>query len=335
MQKKAIALLSGGLDSTLAVKLLIDLGVEVIALNFKSPFCNCTGKNSSCKNEAARVAKEFNIPIRAGFLGEDFLRAVENPVFGYGRNMNPCLDCRILMFKKAKEIMIEEGASFVFTGEVIGQRPMSQRREAMILIEKNSGLEGLILRPLSASYFEPTIPEKEGIVPREKLLSLNGRTRKPQIELAKKMKISDYPCPAGGCLLTETKFSNKVKDLIREKGRLELKDVNMLKLGRHFRLKGGKKVIVGRDEEENNKIQSMAAPEDTLFQVSGYGSAIAWIRGEALKDDIQSIAQIAARYSSAPKEEKIEVAYQQKSGANLFTITTTPMSDGSLDLIRI
>jgi tRNA-uridine 2-sulfurtransferase len=197
MQKrKAIALLSGGLDSTLAVKVLLDQGVEVEALNFTSPFCTCTGKNAGCKSEAVRVAEEFKIPIKVMHKGAEYLEILRNPKHGYGKGMNPCIDCRIYLLRKAKEYMQESGADFVFTGEVLGQRPMSQRRDTLNVIERESGLKGLLLRPLSAKHFEPTIPEIEGWVDREKLLSIHGRSRKEQMDLAAELDVKNYPWPA-------------------------------------------------------------------------------------------------------------------------------------------
>ena len=181
---QAIALLSGGLDSSLAVKMMIDQGIAVTAIHFTSPFCNCTSKNAGCKNQAVKVAREFGVPIRVIHKGMDYMRMVQDPPHGHGRGMNPCIDCRIYMLRKVKEMMAGSGASFVITGEVLGQRPMSQHRAAIRLIEKESGLEGLILRPLSAQHFPPTIPEWEGIVDRQRLLSFSGRSRKPQIDLA-------------------------------------------------------------------------------------------------------------------------------------------------------
>ncbi len=207
MGSKAIGLLSGGLDSTLAVKIIIEQGIEVIALNFMSPFCACTAKSAGCKSEAMKVSKAFGIQIKPVFLGEEYLEMIKNPKHGYGRALNPCVDCRIMMFKKAGQFMKESGASFVFTGEVLGQRPMSQRKDTMRIIEKESGLEGLIVRPLCARLLPETIPEKEGIVDRNQLLRIQGRSRKEQIKMAENLQIQDYPCSAGGCLLTEKGFA--------------------------------------------------------------------------------------------------------------------------------
>src|SRR4030043_332803 len=194
---KAIALPSGGLDSTLAAKVVMEQGVELEALNFLTVFCTCTHRGESCL-ASQKAVDSLGIPLRVFNVSEEYLDVVKHPKHGYGSNMNPCIDCRIFMLKKAKAYMEDGGASFIVTGEVLGQRPMSQRRDAMRLIEKEAGLEGFILRPLSAKFLPVTVPEKEGWVKRETLPEFQGRSRKPQIKLADHYGIRDYPCPAGG-----------------------------------------------------------------------------------------------------------------------------------------
>ncbi|MDH5788417.1 MAG: hypothetical protein OEZ40_09030, partial [Candidatus Bathyarchaeota archaeon] len=243
---KALGLLSGGLDSTLAVKLILDQSIEVETINFVTPFCLC--KKGGCG--APEVAKKFNVPLKIMSTGNDYLKIVRTPKHGYGRNMNPCIDCRIFMLKKAKKHAKEVNASFIFTGEVIGERPMSQHRKALKLIEKEAGLEGKILRPLSARLLPETEAEKKGWVNRETFMDIRGRSRKKQIALARKFAVADYPCPAGGCLLTYKEFADKLRDLFEYKKRISLKDVQLLKSGRHFRY-GKNKIVVGRNESEN------------------------------------------------------------------------------------
>src|SRR3990170_2260758 len=210
---KAISLLSGGLDSTLAARVLLDQGIELEALNFLTVFCTCTNRGETCL-ASQKAVQGLGIPLKVFNVSNEYLGVVKHPKHGYGSNINPCIDCRVFMLKKAKQYMEETGASFIVTGEVLGQRPMSQRKDAMRLIEKEADLKGLVLRPLSAKFLPVTIPEKEGWVDREKLLNIQGRSRKPQMKLADDLGIRDYPCPAGGCLLTDPSFAKRMKDLI-------------------------------------------------------------------------------------------------------------------------
>ncbi len=267
-QRTALALLSGGLDSTLAVKLMLEQGINVVALNFTSPFCTCTSKSSGCKSEAVKVAEQFNIPIKVMNKGIEYLEIVRAPRHGYGKGLNPCIDCRIFLLRKAGEYLREIGADFVITGEVLGQRPMSQRRETLRIIEQESGLQGLILRPLSAQHFEPSIPEINGWVERNKLLAIEGRSRKEQMQLADELDLGNYPCPAGGCMLTEPLFVPKLKDLFTHSPELSLYEIKLLKTGRHFRLSEQHKLILGRDEQENMQLAAVARPEDTLLNLA-------------------------------------------------------------------
>lgn len=299
MQKKALALLSGGLDSTLAVKVMLEQGIAVEALNFTSPFCTCTGKNSGCKSEAVRVAEEFNIPIKVMHKGVEYLEIVGKPKHGYGKGMNPCIDCRIFLLRKAKEYMAESGADFVITGEVLGQRPMSQRRDTLRLIERESGLEGLLLRPLSAKHFNPTIPETEGWVDRERLLAIQGRSRKEQMQLADELDVKNYPCPAGGCLLTELSFVSKVKDVFDHSDTLNLRDFRLLKLGRHFRIGSRTKAIVGRNEAENNVLETAVQAGEAIIRWDEGSSPLTVVMGKLDEAKLENAAKILLRYTRA------------------------------------
>ncbi|OGP56307.1 MAG: hypothetical protein A2162_05675 [Deltaproteobacteria bacterium RBG_13_52_11b] len=309
---KAVALLSGGLDSTLATKIIIDQGIDVEALNFVTVFCTCTTHGQTCL-ASQKAVDTLGIPLKVFNTSAEFLDTVKHPKHGYGSNMNPCIDCRIFMLKKAKAYMEESGASFLITGEVLGQRPMSQRRDAMRLTEKEAGLEGLILRPLSAKFLPVTIPEKEGWVDREKLLKLQGRSRKPQIELAAYFGIRDYPCPAGGCLLTDPGFAGRLKDLMKHKLDFSLNDVHLLKIGRHFRFSPTLKLVVGRSEEENQKIQTFAHGEDILFNLAHYPGPLSLLRGKAGEDEIRRASAITVRYSKVKDSEETEVVYKKVS----------------------
>ncbi len=301
---KAIGLLSGGLDSSLAVKLMIDQGVDVHVLNFITPFCTCSRKG--CKHEASRVSELFGIPIKIISAGQDYIEMIKNPKHGYGSNMNPCIDCRIFMFQKAKKYMNDINAKFIFTGEVLDQRPMSQYKKALNIIEKESGLENLVLRPLSAKLLNPTIPEEKHWIDRDKLLSIQGRRRLPQIRLADKLGIRNYPCPAGGCRLTDSQFAKRIKDSLKH-GEDTIKDIQLLKYGRHFRLKNGAKIIVGRNEEENKILPKYFDKDDILIEVIGFGSPIVILKKRKNKDDIKEAAYLCIRYSDANNSNDVKI----------------------------
>ncbi|MDD5163599.1 MAG: 7-cyano-7-deazaguanine synthase [Candidatus ainarchaeum sp.] len=301
---KAIGLLSGGLDSTLAVKLLQDQGIEVIALTFTSPFCLCNQKG---KCYSAETAKKLGIASKVIPKGEKYLKLLRNPKHGYGSAMNPCIDCRIFILKEAKSFAKKTGAKFLFTGEVLGQRPMSQHFQALKKIEKEAGLEGKLLRPLSAKLLAPTEAEEKKWVDRNKLLCLQGRTRKPQFELAKKFGINDFPCPSGGCLLTYKEFAAKIRDLFKNKKTVSLKDIAILKIGRHFRI-GKNKIIVGRNKEENAQLLGLKQKNEIAFEVPNTGSPVAILQGKKTKSTLQAAAQLTLRYSDC-RQEKAEVEY--------------------------
>ncbi len=334
MQRKALALLSGGLDSTLAVKVMLEQGIAVEALNFISPFCTCTGRNAGCKSEAVRVASEFGIPIKVMNKGIEYLEIVRNPRHGYGKGLNPCVDCRIFILRKAREYMAECGADFVITGEVLGQRPMSQRRDTLRIIERESGLAGLLLRPLSARHFEPTIPEREGWVDRNRLLAIQGRSRKEQMQLADELDVKNYPCPAGGCLLTELSFVSKVKDVFAHSEELDLRDFRLLKLGRHFRVSRGAKVIVGRDENENALLESAMKPGEASLRWIEGGSPLAVILGGADDASLATAAGIVLRYTKAEtgRECSVKVVLD---GSERFIKVANTFDDRKVEEFRI
>jgi len=298
---KAVGLLSGGLDSILAVKMMIDQGIDVTVVNFVTPFCTCTRKG--CKHEACRAAKHFNVPIKVISSGKDYIEMLRNPKHGYGKNMNPCIDCRIFFFQKAKAYMEEIGGSFIFTGEVLGQRPMSQHKKALKLIEKESNLEGLVVRPLSAQLLESTIPELNGWIDRDYLLSIQGRRRLPQMKLADDFGIRDYPCPAGGCRLTDSQFAERLRESF-DNNEFLIRDIQLLKYGRHFRFDNGVKVVVGRNKGENDKIQNYFEKNDVLLEVIGVGSPIVLIKNYKSDGDLKKAAALCVRYSDVEDEDK-------------------------------
>ena len=292
---KALALYSGGLDSTLAIKIIAAQGVEVIALHFLTPFSKCEGEQ--IKKITSKVKDQLGAEIKIISLGEEFLEIVRHPRFGYGKNLNPCIDCKILMLKQAKQLMRELGASFIITGEVLGQRPKSQYKDTLRLIEKQAGLEGLLLRPLSAKLLPPTIPEIDGWVKREQLFDFNGRSRTSQMKLAGKLGIKEYAWPAGGCLLTISSFCTRVKDLL-EHNELTCDNVILLHLGRHFRLSPALKLVVGKDEKQNLKLLNLAKERDIIFEPQELPGPTAIGRGK-LEQGLKILAaSIIARYTA-------------------------------------
>ena len=318
MNKKAIALMSGGLDSTLAVKLMVEQGIEVIALNFKSPFCLCDGKASDgCKSHAKTAAEQLGIEVKVVHKGLDYLDVIKSPKHGYGSAVNPCVDCRIFTFKSAKKFMEEVGASFIITGEVLGQRPMSQRRDPMFLIERQSGLEGLILRPLSAKLLDPTIPEIEGIVDREKLLAIQGRSRKDQIRVADDYQIEDYPCASGGCLLTDKNFAVKLKDSFSHKEKQSWTDVKILTLGRHFRLTEDAKAVLGRNEPENIRISSLGK-NGKFLRPNNFSGPTVYLDGKIDEDVLDLAGGLMLRFSKFKDADKAEILYSSADEESTF-----------------
>lgn len=334
MNKRAIALLSGGLDSTLAVKMMIDQGIEMTAVHFTSVFCNCTPKTAGCKMQARKVAEEFAVPIRVVHKGMDYIKMVEHPPHGHGSGMNPCIDCRIYMLRKVKEMMSEVEASFVITGEVLGQRPMSQQRHTINLIARESGLADLILRPLSALHFDPTRPEREGIVDREKLLAMSGRTRKPQFALAEQLGVKDYPCPAGGCLLTDKVIAARLQDLFAHQPDYTHADLVLITTGRHFRLRPGLKVIMGRIQEENERITGLASPEQFLFSPQNFRGPTALAVGMMNDDDRRMIGEIIAAFSQDHEQVYTVRQRSRKEGFPMLVVTEKKPRE-AYDLLRI
>ncbi len=337
MEKKqptAVALLSGGLDSTLAILVLLKQNIRVKAITFLTQFgCDITD-SSSCSKNPFPAARKFGFEVKLCHLSDKFMEIVKNPKFGHGKNMNPCIDCRILMLKEAKVYMDLIGADFLVTGEVLGQRPMSQRRECFPMIDREAGVEGLVLRPLSAKLMPPTIPELRGLVDRERLYDFKGRTRKPQMALAEELGLDDYPSPAGGCLLTEPTYSTRLRDLLKHNPDPDIRDIHLLRVGRHFRLSPTTKLVVGRNRSENERILSMAHKDDTLLRVPGVGSPVSMLTGVASQTDILVAASITARYSDAKNLSTVRVLiYNIKE--DLYNVEVEPAEDSVLEGYRI
>jgi len=288
---RAVGLLSGGLDSMLAVRLMQEQGVEVHAVNFTSPIHG----RSHEKNRAEEEARVLGIPLKRIELGPEYLRMIRQPKYGYGSGMNPCIDCHIFMLRMAKRYAREIGAKFIFTGEVLGERPMSQNEQALRTVEKAAGLEGRVLRPLSAGLLPETEAERKGWVDRSRLLSIRGRSRKPQMELAKSLGISSFPLPGGGCLLAEKEFAPRIRDLFAHRRRISLTDVLLLRVGRHFRF-GDVKVVVGRDEDENKALLSLDDGHMTYLEAAEENGPVAVLQGRPKKSTLLTAARLTARY---------------------------------------
>jgi tRNA U34 2-thiouridine synthase MnmA/TrmU len=332
---KAIILLSGGLDSTLAAELMSREGLELIAVNFKTPFCLCDRHSSGlgCGSNARRVADSLGIELKIINATEDFLKVLEKPAHGYGANMNPCIDCRILFFEKSRELMEQSGSSFIITGEVLGQRPMSQFRRQMNLIEREAGLEGLVVRPLSAKLLAPTIPEKNGWISRERMLDIAGRSRRPQMALARDLGINDYPCAAGGCLLTDPKFAGRIKDLI-DHGELDMQNISLLKSGRYFRLSQNAKLIVGRNEGENKMLAILAKDGDILFEPLGINGPVAVGKGPFSSQLLDVSCRIMARYCDRNGKNYADISYRRLPSDQVMTVRSVCLDEGDLAKLR-
>ncbi len=281
---KAVGLISGGLDSVLAAKILLEQGMDICGICFVNPF------GSRC-DYAVKAAKQLGIPIKLIELGEDYLEIIKKPRHGVGAGMNPCVDCRIFMLKKAKDYANKIGARFIFSGEVLGQRPMSQTKSAIELIGRKSGVE--VLRPLSAKLLPETEAEKNKYVCREKLFDISGRRREKQLALAKKYNLI-YASPAGGCLLCEKDFSKKLKDLFEHKKKVDLRDIEFLKVGRHFRV-GNDKIVVGRDEKENEKLLELKGKKDIVVEAKDIPGPVTILQG----NNTNLAARITMRYADA------------------------------------
>lgn len=301
---KAVGLLSGGLDSTLAAQLMLEQGIAVHAINFYSPFCTCTARSAGCAAVVTAVRALGGIPLKRVQLGDEYLEMVRNPKHGYGRGLNPCIDCRIMKLQKAAEYMAEIGASFLFTGEVLGQRPMSQHRQALKIIDRDSGLAGLVLRPLSAQHLEPTLAEQKLWVDRSRLLDIAGRSRKRQIALAAQAGIQDYPCPAGGCLLTDENFADRLRAYFRSVEKPSMKDIPLLKVGRHRLSASGARIIIARNEDEGRKLKSLSREQDHVL-IPDFSAPVVVFQGDNLAEAVQYVQA----YSHKPVAEQATISH--------------------------
>jgi len=284
----------------LAAKLIRAQDIEVLALFFETPFFSSP--------KARKSAESIDLPVKVVDITDRHLEMLKNPKHGYGGQMNPCIDCHTLMIRIAGEMLEQEGASFIITGEVLGQRPMSQNLKALSMVASESGFQRLLLRPLSAKRLPITLPEEKGWVDREKLLGLSGRSRKPQMEWAKRLNIKDYPSPAGGCLLTDEVFSRRLKDLIAASPHLALREIELLKWGRHFRIGPRTKLIVGRNEKENHTIDALSKDTDLLLRTLSVPGPTAIVLGDLTPEIEELAASVTVSYSDAGNNELTEVS---------------------------
>ncbi len=324
--------MSGGLDSILAARLIREQGFAVSAYRFITPFFGWAAEGREAE-ESARQSDRLGFRVTVESLWPSFLGVVLRPRFGYGRNMNPCLDCKVFMLRRAGEIMRRDGAAFVFTGEVLGQRPMSQRLGALKLLERESGLEGVLVRPLSAKCLPPTRPEMDGRLDRGRLHDIRGRSREVQIRLAALMGVRDYPAPAGGCLLADPGYARRLRGLLGENPTPEPRRVEFLALGRHFRLGPGLRLVVGRNEAENDRLIALAGEDVLILTPENPGPASVILGEGAGRETIGLAARVAARYADHRPEEGIPVSYS-RGGVVFGDETVLPMEPAEIESLR-
>ncbi len=298
---RGLGLCSGGLDSILAGRVLQEQGIEVEWVSFETPFFS--------SDKARKASQLYGINLTVKDITPEYLPMLKDPPAGYGKYMNPCMDCHSLMFRLAGHMMIENNFDFLFSGEVLGQRPMSQTRQSLRYVEKHSGFDGYIIRPLSAKHLPISIPEKQGLVDREQLLDLDGRSRKPQIRLARNYGITVYPAPAGGCLLTDKVFGQRLKDLFDHQDDYDERDFHLLKFGRHLRLSPSIKLIAGRTEEENNQLAKLYdSKKDMLCNLVKIPGPVVMVPGGCSSEEKQLLAAtICASYGKIPKTLPVDV----------------------------
>ncbi|MBU3143162.1 tRNA 4-thiouridine(8) synthase ThiI [Clostridium sp. CF012] len=319
----ALAMISGGLDSILAAKLVKDQGIEVIGICFKSYFFN--------EANALKIVKQIGIPLEVVDFSEEHFEMVKNPKHGHGKNMNPCIDCHAMMMRYCGELLEKFHADFIITGEVLNQRPMSQNRSALDIVKNESGIGHKILRPLCAKNLKPTEMEMDGLIDREALLNISGRNRKVQIELAAKWGIKDYPSPAGGCKLTEPNYSRRLKELVEHKEDTSKNDLDLLKLGRHFRISKDAKIISTRMQEEGELIEQLLNPDDLMFLPRDYNGSTVVIIGKATNEDIEFAAKITGRYCKGKDEKTITVKYGNYGDPLNRFIEITPATEEEIN----
>jgi len=314
---KGLGLCSGGLDSILSGLVLREQGLHVEWVTFETPFFS--------SEKARKAAAVTGIPLTVQNITEPYLTMLKAPNCGYGKYMNPCLDCHALMFRTAGELMKEKGFDFLFSGEVLGQRPMSQTRPSLRYVEKNSGFDGYVVRPLSANRLEETIPEKEGLIDRGALLGITGRSRKKQMQLARHFGLTEYPAPAGGCLLTDKGYSSRLKDIFAHQDETSENELHLLRYGRHFRIDTDTKIIVGRTKQDNEQMERYLDPAvDMSLKVKDYPGPLVVIPNGAARDAVLLAASVCAGYSKAPADTPVQIKVVSSKGRE--TVTVLPIA---------
>jgi tRNA-specific 2-thiouridylase len=339
---KAIGLVSGGLDSALAVAVMKRAGVDVLAVHVVIGYAPAfmrreiagEPRTELIREESARLSAAFGVPVRVLDFTEEYFDVLLGPRHGYGAHANPCIDCHLFMIAKAKEVMEREGARFVFTGEVLGQRPMSQNYKALELIDRECGLQGLLLRPLSAKLLPETEVERAGLVSRDDLLDIQGRSRRRQMELAASLGVSGYSSPAGGCLLTDESYARKLVDWLRHRGAAPLthEETLLFSVGRHFRLSPSVKAVVGRREAENDYLERAWRGEWLAAPIDGPGPTVL-IEGPATDADLRVGASLAARYSDAKDQTSVRVALRR--GEEEKILEAAPAPEEMIERLRL
>lgn len=314
---RALGLCSGGLDSMLSALVLRKQGIEVQWITFETPFFS--------SENARQASRTTGIPLLVRDITRPYLEMLKNPNCGYGKHMNPCMDCHALMFNQAGTIMGENEFDFLFSGEVLGQRPMSQTMNSLRYVEKRSGFDGYIVRPLSAKKLPITRPEQQGLLNRDLLLDISGRSRKPQMKLARKFGITNYPSPAGGCLLTDKGYASRLKDLFDHQDTFTERELHLLKHGRHLRLNQTTKIAVGRTQEDNENLLKYYDPDlDTLIKVKKFPGPIVLMPHGGSKEIMILAASICAGYSKAPDDTPVEVGAETTHESEIIQVIGIP-----------
>lgn len=316
---KAIGLLSGGLDSSLAALCLKRQGVEVTCVSFVTPFFG--------SRKAEKMAQQLEIPLIVKNISDIHLDMVKAPQYGYGKNMNPCIDCHAMMFRLAGEIMVEQGFDFLFSGEVLGQRPMSQNANALRSVANFSGHPDRILRPMSAKVMPITPMEEQGLVDREQLLDIQGRSRRRQEALAKEWGLIDYPSSGGGCLLTEIHFSDRLRDLFQHQPDCTIPDVELLKVGRQFRLSERAKLTLGRHQNDNEAIRATVVAGHILLRTPGIAGPLGVVSGHPDAEDIHTAGRIVASYSKGKDQPSVDILAETSSGEQHDSVVPMPRAE--------